>query len=254
MALLDRNSNIRLRDIQHLHFEKSSVYVAPRPYHALAFRVSGTALFSHDALPTKTAAPGSITYMPANFCYTADYTERNEIYVIHFDTDANPDIEIFELFSPQVTYNLFKNAHHIWNYAGLSYYHHAMSVFYEILANLSSQTSKFYKSELYKSFYEAVEFMKANYTDCSLTIDRLSKIAYMSNTYFRKLFFERFGETPSKYLTNLRIEHAVNLLSKGNLTISEVALLSGFTDTKYFCRVIKKIYGYPPSKIFIHKA
>lgn len=127
-----------------------------------------------------------------------------------------------------------------------------MSIFYEILASISMQTNEFYKTESSKSFYEAVEFMKKNYTDSNLTVEELSRIAKMSNTYFRKLFYNNFGEKPSKYITNLRLRHAENLLSQGNISINDVALSSGFSDPKYFSRVVKKTYGYSPSKIYIH--
>ena len=252
MSLLDRNLNIRIRDVQHLHLDKTSVFVSPRPYHALAFRVKGTAFFENDTSSNITAPPNSITYMPANVSYSADYTEENEIYVIHFDADAKIDIEIYELFSPQTILSYFKDAYHIWNNFDISYYYRTMAIFYEILANISTQANDFYKSEAYKNFYEAIEYMKKNYTDYNLTVEHLAKISSMSNTYFRKLFYNNFGENPSKHLTNLRLQHAEKLLSNGNLSVNDVALMSGFSDAKYFSRVVKKIYGYPPSKIYMH--
>lgn len=251
MALLDRNINIRIKDVQHLHFKKSSVLVAPRPYHALAFRVKGNAVFTKGDYSV-TASEGSITYMPANYGYHADYTDENEIIVIHFDSETELDIEIYDLYSPHTILNLFRSARNTWYDAAQAYYYRTMAIFYEILADISAQTDVFYNSELYSDFFEAVEYMKKNFTDYTLTVDRLACMANMSNTYFRKLFHERFGENPSKYLVTLRLQYAEKLLSKGNLTVGEVALMSGFNDSKYFSRVVKKVYGYPPSRIFIH--
>ena len=72
----------------------------------------------------------------------------------------------------------------------------------------------------------------------------------MSDTYFRKLFTEKFKTTPSKYLTEKRLIYAEKLLSTGKYSIKEVSEMSGFGDTKYFCRVVKKAYGVPPSKLY----
>jgi len=252
MSLFDLNNSFRIRDIQHLHLDKTSVFVSSRPYHALAFRVKGTAFFENEENLNITAPQNSITYMPANISYHADYSENNEIYVIHFDADKKRNIEIYELFSPQIVLNYFIESYNTWKKSDLSFYYNTMTIFYEILANIYTQIDVFHKSESAKSFYEAIEYMKKNYTDYNLTIDELTKIAKMSNTYFRKMFYNKFGENPSKYITHLRLKHAENLLSKGNISINDAALLSGFMDSKYFSRVVKKTYGYAPSKIYIH--
>jgi len=253
MSLFDLNNKFRIRDVQYLHLDKTSVFVSPRPYHALAFRVKGTAFFENENNSNITAPPNSVTYMPANISYNADYTEENEIYVIHFDADEKIAIEIFELFSPQIIFDYFKDAYNSWNKADASYYYHTMSLFYEILSNISTQSDNFRKTESAKSFYEAIEYMKKNYTSPDLTVDKLAETAKMSDTYFRKTFYDNFGETPSKHITGLRLRHAENLLSRENISIQEAALLSGFSDSKYFSRVVKKIYGYPPSKIYVHR-
>lgn len=252
MSLFDLNNSFRIRDVQHLYLDKTSVFVSPRPYHALAFRAKGTAFFKTAASDNITAIQNSITYMPANIAYHADYSEDNEIYVIHFDADEKISIEIYELFSPQIILNYFKEAYNTWKKLDSSYYYQTMSIFYEILSNIYTQTDDFHKTQSAKSFYEAIEYMKKNYTDSNLTIDVLTKTAKMSNTYFRKMFYNKFGETPSKYITGLRLQHAEHLLSQDDISINDAALLSGFSDSKYFSRVVKKVYGYSPSKIYIH--
>lgn len=252
MSLFDLNNNFRIREVQHLFLDKTSVFVSPRPYHALAFRVKGTAFFENTENSNITAPKNSVTYMPANISYHADYSEANEIYVIHFDADEKKDIEVYELFSPQIVLNYFIDSYNTWKKSDLSFYYNTMTVFYKILANIYTQIDYFHKTESAKTFYEAIEYMKKNYTDPSMSIEQLTKIANMSNTYFRKMFYNKFGENPSKHITRLRLQHAENLLSQNNISINDAALLSGFVDSKYFSRVVKKTYGYSPSKIYIH--
>jgi len=74
--------------------------------------------------------------------------------------------------------------------------------------------------------------------------------AHMSDTYFRRLFLNRFNMTPNKYLTSKRLIYAEKLLSTGKYSVNEASEMSGFSDVKYFCRVVKKEYGVPPSKLY----
>ncbi len=46
-------------------------------------------------------------------------------------------------------------------------------------------------------------------------------------------------------LNQIRIGHAMQLLQKSSLHTREVALLSGFTDYRYFCRLFKMMTGKP---------
>ena len=70
----------------------------------------------------------------------------------------------------------------------------------------------------------------------------------MSDTYFRRLFFREFGTTPLRYLTDLRISYAKELLSSGYYTVRQVAANVGFEDAKYFCTVFRKKCGCTPSE------
>ena len=121
-----------------------------------------------------------------------------------------------------------------------------------ILEAISVQQSTFGRNETMKAFEDAVEYMERNYTSSEFSIKEMVAKAYMSNTYFRKLFLNRFRMTPSGYLTSKRLIHAEKLLSTGQYSIKEVAEMSGFGDVKYFSRVVKKEYGVPPSKLYCH--
>ena len=46
----------------------------------------------------------------------------------------------------------------------------------------------------------------------------------------------------------IRLQHAAQLLKQGEYTITEIADIVGFSDTKYFREVFKKYYNVSPSK------
>lgn len=253
MSFLNTNLSVKLINVQMMSWERSYVEVAPRPYHALVFRGRGEAFFSHGGDEIASRAE-TVTYMPANYSYHADYPQKNEIFAIHFDTDTDAEMENYQLCSPQIVSGLFQKAYRIWREGGQAYYFRTVSVFYEILEHLSLQTDVFFSSGRYSGFFKAVEYLKTNFTRGDLSIAALADIANMSDTYFRKLFFDRFHEAPSVYLLNLRLSYAEKLLSTGRYSVVETAFMSGFNDAKYFSRVVKQRYGYPPSKLFVHHA
>jgi AraC-like DNA-binding protein len=50
----------------------------------------------------------------------------------------------------------------------------------------------------------------------------------------------------------MRLSYAEKLLSRGRYSVLEVAEMSGFSDVKYFSRVMKREYGVPPSELYKH--
>jgi AraC-like DNA-binding protein len=79
-----------------------------------------------------------------------------------------------------------------------------------------------------------------------LTLERLARVARQSRQYFCERFRRSFGTTPINYAIRLRMEHAAELLSDAGLTITEVALASGFRDIYYFSRAFKRHAGLSP--------
>ncbi|MBQ8232699.1 MAG: helix-turn-helix domain-containing protein [Lachnospiraceae bacterium] len=51
----------------------------------------------------------------------------------------------------------------------------------------------------------------------------------------------------SKYINNLKISRAKELLSSGMYTVTQAAEMSGYTDVSHFSREFKKATGAAPS-------
>lgn len=87
-----------------------------------------------------------------------------------------------------------------------------------------------------------------NMDNSDYTVDVLCSEIGMSRTSFYNKLKSLTGETPQDYVRNVRLNHAVELLKKGENNISEIAYMTGFRDAKYFREVFKKYYGVAPSQ------
>ncbi len=79
-----------------------------------------------------------------------------------------------------------------------------------------------------------------------VSIEKLSEMANMSTRHFRRIFHGIYGISPLKYINNLRIQHASNLLVSTDLSITEIAIHCGFSDANYFSTKFKEATGKSP--------
>jgi AraC-like DNA-binding protein len=77
-------------------------------------------------------------------------------------------------------------------------------------------------------------------------LDDLLSIAHMSRSNFMRVFRQATGQTPIEYLVRLRIQKSIELLRNTDLTITEIALEVGFSDSNYFTRQFRRATGSPP--------
>ena len=75
----------------------------------------------------------------------------------------------------------------------------------------------------------------------------LAERSGINPSYLKKLFIKKFGMPPSKYIINLKINYACDLLQSGLYRISQVAELCGYADLYFFSRQFKDYMGISPS-------
>lgn len=91
----------------------------------------------------------------------------------------------------------------------------------------------------------AMDYIRSEYQS-TIDLDILVKLSNVSKFYFLRLFKEKVGMTPSQYVTDIRLEHAVQCLRNGWINITDVALDSGFGSLISFERAFKKKYQMTP--------
>jgi AraC-like DNA-binding protein len=80
-----------------------------------------------------------------------------------------------------------------------------------------------------------------------ITLDKLASIAGYSRFHFSRLFKEYYSVSYIEYINEKRIKSAENLLLDQSLSITEVAMKSGFSSISTFNRIFKEIKHCTPS-------
>jgi AraC-like DNA-binding protein len=80
-----------------------------------------------------------------------------------------------------------------------------------------------------------------------LDVATMARRALMSPSHFSRQFRAAFGETPYTYLMTRRIERAMALLRRGDLTVTEVCMEVGCTSLGSFSARFTEIVGETPS-------
>ena len=80
-----------------------------------------------------------------------------------------------------------------------------------------------------------------------LDVPALARTALMSPGHFSRSFRAAYGETPYSYLMTRRIERAMTLLRRGDLSVTEVCLEVGCSSLGTFSTRFTELVGESPS-------
>ena len=109
----------------------------------------------------------------------------------------------------------------------------------------SEEVRKSQNKDNYQAVYAAADYIRKHFRE-KITVRDIGEQVHLSDSYLSHIFSDTFGRTITEYLTFVRIEYAKTRLAKPGLSISEIALDSGFEDVSYFSRVFKKSEGITP--------
>lgn len=113
-----------------------------------------------------------------------------------------------------------------------------------------TQKDKVFKINNFKTFYKVFDYIEENYNK-KICTSELSNISHVSTCYFCRIFKYLTGKTSTEYINEVRLKKSIELLKKGNMNITEIAINCGFNDVNYFSRLFKKKYGISPTKFVI---
>lgn len=94
---------------------------------------------------------------------------------------------------------------------------------------------------------KAIQYVNNN-IESEISEDKLAEIASMSKDYFIRLFKKEINNTPCKYINEKKVECAQIKLLISDISVKDLAIKLGYSDTSYFIRVFTKIVGKTPYK------
>ena len=80
-----------------------------------------------------------------------------------------------------------------------------------------------------------------------LDVESLASDAHMSAGHFSREFRLAYGESPYGYLMTRRIERAMALLRRGDLSVTEICFTVGCSSLGTFSTRFTELVGIPPS-------
>jgi two-component system response regulator YesN len=93
---------------------------------------------------------------------------------------------------------------------------------------------------------KAKDYITRNYGDNELSIQKVADYLHISPSYLSMIFKKDAGVTFLKYLVNIRLEAAKDLLGNSDLKTSEIAEKIGYPEINYFSYFFKKNFGMSP--------
>lgn len=234
-----------LKNISHWHFD-----------HEIVACEHGEALISLDQ-ETFTLRKGQCIYMRGQSVHSILSAPDTTLYVSLFSDDLIRRItDNYCLSSPVFTDTL-----------------HALDTFKRI-RRAGMQRGRFYDEasnammqQLIAEIFSVLEIQKTVVTTSAAT-ERYKKLLYeidehvesytfstaveymnMSEAYFSRFFKRISGMTFSIYLNHIRVNKAIDLIRKRDMSMTEIAMHCGFDTIRSFNRVFKQITGYSPREL-----
>lgn len=218
-------------------FEK----VHNRKNYGLSFCIEGQITYTHNGNKT-ISDKNHATILPQGQTYTLYSNKKGCFPVINFhctevlcDTVVSLPIQNFNRYI--MDYEQLK-ALSLFNGNRTK----MMSIFYDIWYRLSYQDAE------NNIITPAISYLENNFDNPELTNTILAQQCNISEVYFRKIFTKQYKITPKKYIVDMRINKAKQLLTEGALKINAIAEHCGFSNQYHFCRTFKEKTGLTPTE------
>lgn len=92
------------------------------------------------------------------------------------------------------------------------------------------------------------EIIEENISNTQFGVSELAHETGMSRSNLLRKVKKLTKLSVSQFIRQIRLKHAMELLTQGSLTVSEISFRVGFNSTSYFIKCFHDHYGYPPGE------
>ncbi len=104
------------------------------------------------------------------------------------------------------------------------------------------------KSDKEDRIEEAVRFINVNILVQPVTVRIVAAEIGLSPAYFTRLFYQRLGIQPVKYISEVKIAQAKRMLRETAMPVSAISAALHYEDPLYFSRQFSKLTGMSPTQ------
>lgn len=227
----------------------------------LIYITSGEGIFeSSNCKPTKVTAghiillfPGEWhTYQPSKQTGWDEYWIGckgkfiDELYYNSFISKKKPIIHIG--FNEQIV-SLYKQGIEIASYQKTAYQQQLAGIISHVIAQIFyiEKNNAFRDKETIQLIEKARMIMRAN-SDENITPQQIAKTLNISYSWFRRIFKQYTGLSPSQYQIEIKIQQSKELLNSSSMSIKEIAITLNFLSASYFVTFFKSKIGITPTE------
>lgn len=229
--------------------EPVSSFISDLSYNELIFFLSGKATVKFNG-KTLTDTENSVRFLPKgrNFEYTVERESSGECIDVFFSADCPISNEAFVLNPSQsdALCALFKKLFSVWVSKKEGYYFECVSLLYKIFSELQKQS--YLPENQYNAIKPAIKYIEEHFLESRLSMEDLTAQCTVSYSYLKKLFVKKTGLSPKKYIIQLKINYACDLLKCNKYTVSKISDMCGFLDIYYFSSQFKRHMGISPTE------
>lgn len=219
-------------------------------FYELTYYIKGDSIVTFNGKKIHMNA-GDILYLPKGVeddNYTVCASQEFALYNIYFDTDEEMPREPIRITPKNEDFKgMYERIFHTWADKKEGYYYKVMQQAYEIFGLVRRVQLGYAPKGRFHRLVPSEEYMASHFDEVNFNFKACVELSGLSYSYFKKLFVEKHGCPPVKYVTKLKIKRACELLQTGKFGISEIASMCGFENVYYFSNVFKKQVGVSPT-------
>ena len=213
-----------------------------RGSHGLALHISGKRKYVFEGKKTFYTGKNDIIFMPEYSSYVVETELPGACYAINFKITEEINFEPFILNIGDLVTDKFKQAEKAFRLKTAGYEMRCKESLYSVICAMLDEYEKKYVPKNTENIIKpAIDYIHENYISENISVEYLAKICGISTVYLRNIFLKCKNTTPVKYINDLKLARAKELIVSGYYSIPQIAELSGFGDESYFCRYFKKM-------------
>ena len=97
------------------------------------------------------------------------------------------------------------------------------------------------------AIYQVEQYIRLHYPE-DITLNSLADLVYLNPNYLSNVFAQVTGCTLNRYIKQIRMEKAQELLLNTNMKVSDISQAVGYPNTSYFCKSFQKMFGATPER------